>query len=147
MKNTHRGVLILVKLQAKLTLLHGCFSRFLNCTNATKSHNVSYFCKKLHNRYLTYWVFCIRFCCIIIKTALTALVFPTEYYGSGDWYIEHAHWVFFVPPSWNKTKLYLIMLYLTHFKKFPKNDFPTRRLLFYCKTIIRIHYFLKGYLC
>ena len=79
----------------------------------------------------------------IIKTALTALVFPTEYYGSGDWYIEHAHWVFFVPPSWNKTKLYLIMLYLTHFKKFPKNDFRTRRLLFYCKTIIQIHYFLK----
>ena len=23
----------------KLTLLHRCFSRFLNCTNATKSHN------------------------------------------------------------------------------------------------------------
>ena len=23
----------------KLTLLHGCFSRFLNCTNATKSLN------------------------------------------------------------------------------------------------------------
>ena len=29
-KNTHGGVLILVKLQLKLTLLHGCFSRFLN---------------------------------------------------------------------------------------------------------------------
>ena len=25
----------------KLTLLHGCFSRFLNCTNATKSRNAS----------------------------------------------------------------------------------------------------------
>ena len=25
----------------KLTLLHGCFSRFLNCTNGTKSHNAS----------------------------------------------------------------------------------------------------------
>ena len=23
----------------KLTLLHGCFPRFLNCTNGTKSHN------------------------------------------------------------------------------------------------------------
>ena len=34
-------MLILVKLQAslKLTLLHGCFSRFLNCTNATKPRN------------------------------------------------------------------------------------------------------------
>ena len=31
MKNTH-----------KLTLLHGCFSRFLNCTNGTKSHNASH---------------------------------------------------------------------------------------------------------
>ena len=40
MKNIHGGVLIL-RLQPatllKLTLLHGCFSRFLNCTNATKS--------------------------------------------------------------------------------------------------------------
>ena len=26
----------------KLTLLHGCFSRFLNCTNVTKSGNASY---------------------------------------------------------------------------------------------------------
>ena len=25
----------------KLTLLHGCFSRFLNCTNATKLRNAS----------------------------------------------------------------------------------------------------------
>ena len=25
----------------KATLLHGCFSRFLNCTNGTKSHNTS----------------------------------------------------------------------------------------------------------
>ena len=36
MKNTHGGVLILV---LKLTLLHGCFSHFLNCTNDTKLHN------------------------------------------------------------------------------------------------------------
>ena len=37
-KNTHGGVLLLVKLQAslKVTLLHGCFSRFLNCANGTK---------------------------------------------------------------------------------------------------------------
>ena len=34
-KNTHGGVLILVK-------LHGCFSCFLNCTNATKSRNASH---------------------------------------------------------------------------------------------------------
>ena len=26
----------------KVTLLHGCFSRFLNCTNGTKSRNVSH---------------------------------------------------------------------------------------------------------
>ena len=31
-KNTHGGVLLLV---LKVTLLHGCFSRFLNCTNGT----------------------------------------------------------------------------------------------------------------
>ena len=45
LKNTHGGVLLIVELQAKewnftkVTLLHGCFSRFLNCTNATKSRN------------------------------------------------------------------------------------------------------------
>ena len=42
-KNNHGGVLILVK----LTLLHGCFLRFLNCTNSTKSRNASHsFLKK-----------------------------------------------------------------------------------------------------
>ena len=46
MKNTHGGMLLLVKLQAKVTLLHGCFSPFLNCTNATTSRNASHFCKK-----------------------------------------------------------------------------------------------------
>ena len=35
-KNTHGGVLLL-----KITLLHGCFSRFLNCTNGTSSRNAS----------------------------------------------------------------------------------------------------------
>ena len=35
-------VLLLVKLQAKITLLHGCFSRFLNCTNGTKSRDASH---------------------------------------------------------------------------------------------------------
>ena len=40
-KNTHGGVIILVKL-LKLTLLHGCFSRFLNCTSDTKSRNASH---------------------------------------------------------------------------------------------------------
>ena len=47
-KNNHGEVLLLVKLQAsafskatlrKVTLLHGGFSRFLNCTNGTKSRN------------------------------------------------------------------------------------------------------------
>ena len=26
----------------QFTLLHGCFSRFFNCTNGTKSRNASY---------------------------------------------------------------------------------------------------------
>ena len=38
---THGGMLLLVKLQAEVTLLHGCFSRFLNCTNGTKSRKAS----------------------------------------------------------------------------------------------------------
>ena len=43
-KITHEGVLLLVKfatLLKKVTLLHGCFPRFLNCTNGTKSRNTS----------------------------------------------------------------------------------------------------------
>ena len=43
-KNTHGEVLVLVKLQAevlKLAILHGCFSRFLKCTNSTKLHKAS----------------------------------------------------------------------------------------------------------
>ena len=47
-KNTHRGVILLVKLQTKacnftkVTLFHWCFSRFLNCINDTKSRNASH---------------------------------------------------------------------------------------------------------
>ena len=29
-----------------LTLLHGCFSHFLNCTNGTKSRNAPHLCFK-----------------------------------------------------------------------------------------------------
>ena len=37
-KNTHGGVLLLVKLQAlKVTLPRECFSRFLNCANSAKT--------------------------------------------------------------------------------------------------------------
>ena len=31
----------------KLTLFHGCFSRFLNCTNGTKSRNAPHLRKKI----------------------------------------------------------------------------------------------------
>ena len=43
-ENTHGGVSLLVKLQAviKVTLLHGCFSHFLNCANGTKSRKASH---------------------------------------------------------------------------------------------------------
>ena len=47
MKNTYGGVLLLVKLPLKLatllkvTLLHGCSSRFIHCTNDTKLRNAS----------------------------------------------------------------------------------------------------------
>ena len=48
-KNSHGGVLILTRFRLKpatllkLTLLHWYFSRFLNCTNGTKSRNTSHF--------------------------------------------------------------------------------------------------------
>ena len=45
-KNTHERVLLLVKLQAatlrKVTLLHGCFSRFSSFTNGTKLRKASH---------------------------------------------------------------------------------------------------------
>ena len=53
-KNTHGGVLLLVKLQA-LAHLHACFSRFLDCTNGTESPNASHIVRvkfKLHGTYL-----------------------------------------------------------------------------------------------
>ena len=40
-KHTHGGKLLLVTL-LKVTLLYGCSSHFLNCTNGTKSRNVSH---------------------------------------------------------------------------------------------------------
>ena len=38
-QSTHKGVVLLVKLQAllKVTFHHGCFSRFLNCTSGTNN--------------------------------------------------------------------------------------------------------------
>ena len=46
MKNTHAGWLFLVKLKPatllKVSLFHGCFSHFLNCTNGTKLRNASH---------------------------------------------------------------------------------------------------------
>ena len=52
MKNIHGGVLVLVACNftkislLKLTLLHGYFSRFLNCTNGTKSRNAPHLLMK-----------------------------------------------------------------------------------------------------
>ena len=42
-KKTHGGLLLLVNLQAlvKVTLLHWCFSRFLNCLNCYKLRKAS----------------------------------------------------------------------------------------------------------
>ena len=43
-KNTHGGVLLLVLWSAtllKVRLLHGCFTRFLNCKDDTKSRKAS----------------------------------------------------------------------------------------------------------
>ena len=43
-----------LKLKAKackLTLLHGCFSRFLNCTNATKSRNALHMTDAIHDKH------------------------------------------------------------------------------------------------
>ena len=41
--------ILLAELKRSLTLLHGCFSRFLNCTIATKSRDASQICKHYQN--------------------------------------------------------------------------------------------------
>ena len=47
-EKTHGGVLLLVKPTTllKVTLLHGCFLRFLNFTNGTNSRKTSHFIRK-----------------------------------------------------------------------------------------------------
>ena len=72
---THERVLPLVKMQArKVTLLHGSFPSFLNCTNGTKSHKVSQSIVKArscHQRcFLT---------CNFIKKEILAQVFSYEF--------------------------------------------------------------------
>ena len=37
----------------KVTLLHGCFSRFLNCTNGTKYRNALYYVQNRHKKSMT----------------------------------------------------------------------------------------------
>ena len=55
MKNTPEGMLLLEKLKAKptisvkVTFLHECFSRFLNCTNGTKLRQASQIKTKYQN--------------------------------------------------------------------------------------------------
>ena len=52
-KNTHGKAFYLVKL--KITLLHGCFSRFLNLTNGTKLRKASH----IHSNILEWRVICV----------------------------------------------------------------------------------------
>ena len=55
-KNTHGGVLLLVKLPPtlqKVTLLHWCFSRFLDYTDGTKSQKTSHH----YHHYFIYYFF------------------------------------------------------------------------------------------
>ena len=50
-KNAHKGVLLLVKLQAtKSNISPSVFSRFLNCTNGTKSGNGSHIIRNVRSR-------------------------------------------------------------------------------------------------
>ena len=50
-KNAHKGVLLLVKLQAtKSNISPSVFSGFLNCTNGTKSGNGSHIIRNVRSR-------------------------------------------------------------------------------------------------
>ena len=54
-KSTHGGVLKPVTL-LKLTLLHGCLSRFLNCTNGTKLRNTSHLCDYYFHNFCRHFI-------------------------------------------------------------------------------------------
>ena len=77
-KNTHGGVLLLIKLQAstcnfiKVTLLHGCFSRILNCANGTKSRKASH---------------------IRVRENQYSSIFYILYSRYGMWYVSIVVWV------------------------------------------------------
>ena len=46
----HGGVLLLVKLQAlKVTLLHGCLSRFLNCIKSRNGSHINFWGRVIKN--------------------------------------------------------------------------------------------------
>ena len=72
MKNTYGGVLLLV---LKLTLLHGCFWRFQNCTNGNKLHNAPQLFDKFG--------FLIDFS-NMVKKPLTGLTTPEKCLFTGD---------------------------------------------------------------
>ena len=70
-KNTHGGVLLLVKLQDFFNTLPQVFSTFLNCTNDTKSCNASHMFK-VNNKRRHASVFTVNF----EHISHTLLVFP-----------------------------------------------------------------------
>ena len=57
----HPGSVLLLATFVKVTLLHGCFSRFLDCTNGTKSRNAPHI----------QWPF--GFCCTIISEFINSM--------------------------------------------------------------------------
>ena len=72
---THERVLTLVKMQArKVTLLHGSFPPFLNCTNGTKSHKASQSIAKARSSHQR-----CSLACNFIKKEILAQVFSYEF--------------------------------------------------------------------
>ena len=65
-KNTHGGVLASVagfnnETLLKVTLLHGCFLRLLNCTDGTKSRNASHIVCELCKCELVNYNYCVKY--------------------------------------------------------------------------------------
>ena len=76
-KNTHEGVLHLVELQALVTLLHCCFSRFLNCTKGMKLPNASHM--SIRKTLLTWSGVAMEFFCEILNDFWMLLLHNTEF--------------------------------------------------------------------
>ena len=109
------------------TLLHGCFSRFLNCTNGTKSRNASHLYSKNNWLFSKYYLFhdgTWRFVLYFSRTSLLlSLKWKLSFITLGCFIIR------FVDFSTQGSQSIYVHSNFSSFWTFPKEDFIRRRIL------------------